>query len=396
MKLHISVHKIIITLATLFMTFCGYPATISEVLKSISDNNLRLRNISQSNKATIAELKSENALPPTSIEYSPFFRKGESGMASSELVVSQEFEFPTLYHSRSKGIALEEKSLNAGLTAERTAILLEAKQLCIDLIYQRRIKELTGEQIKRNQQLLISYQRRLDLGESTLLEVNKIRLELQELNRELLMCRNEEENIKNSLIALNSNHPLNLENLQYDIPASQFVIPSEVASLADTDISVRAKEAELESAHNNISTRRQGWLPSLTIGYRRNTELREASNGFLVGAALPLFSNSGKVKSAKARLHSAEADLADTRSETESRLEGEINQLKGLREILDTYDDSLLQSTLELYGKSLEKGEITLTDYYSETGILYDRLTVRAALERDFQRIAASLLRYDL
>ena len=38
-----------------------------------------------------------------SVEYSPFFAKGIDGMASSELVVTQGFDFPTLHAARQLG-----------------------------------------------------------------------------------------------------------------------------------------------------------------------------------------------------------------------------------------------------------------------------------------------------
>ncbi len=50
---------------------------------------------------------------------------------------------------------------------------------------------------------------------------------------------------------------------------------------------------------NQISASKQGWLPKLELGYRRNTESGHPLNGVVVGFSFPLFENRNKVKIAK-------------------------------------------------------------------------------------------------
>lgn len=90
-------------------------------------------------------LKAENSLDYPSIEYSPFFRRGASGVASSEMVVSQEFDFPTLYAARGKSGKLQRNVLDKGLDSSRRDILLNAKLTCLELIYLDRQKEILAE-----------------------------------------------------------------------------------------------------------------------------------------------------------------------------------------------------------------------------------------------------------
>ena len=67
---------------------------IDPVLQEIERNNLELKALRSENRASVLDMKGENSLEAPSVEYSPFFRNGVSGVASSELVVSQEFDFP--------------------------------------------------------------------------------------------------------------------------------------------------------------------------------------------------------------------------------------------------------------------------------------------------------------
>ena len=67
---------------------------MGDVLKEIEKGNLELQAKKLANSATVYDLAAENMPDAPSVEYSPFFHKGVSGVSSSELVVSQEFDFP--------------------------------------------------------------------------------------------------------------------------------------------------------------------------------------------------------------------------------------------------------------------------------------------------------------
>lgn len=63
---------------------------IQTVLKHIERNNLTLKAIRHEQKAGILDLKADNTPAGPSVEYSPFYRSGYSGIAESELIVSEE------------------------------------------------------------------------------------------------------------------------------------------------------------------------------------------------------------------------------------------------------------------------------------------------------------------
>ena len=57
--------------------------TISDVLAGVERNNTELRAIRQGNDASDLETRQQNVLEDLSVEYSPFFNKHASGIASS-------------------------------------------------------------------------------------------------------------------------------------------------------------------------------------------------------------------------------------------------------------------------------------------------------------------------
>ena len=117
-------------------------SSMDEVLRSVSLNNPELQSLTQSAEASVLQLKTENMLEDPTIEYSSFYSPHLTGQSGSELVVSQGFDFPTLYAARHKRNELSRTSLDNSLTAERRRILLEAKMLCYDIIMYRQLGEL--------------------------------------------------------------------------------------------------------------------------------------------------------------------------------------------------------------------------------------------------------------
>ena len=69
-----------------------------------------------------------------------------------------------------------------------------------------------------------------------------------------------------------------------------------------SDLDLQAAVATARAAEKQVSVDRQGWLPKLEAGFRRNTDDAVSMNGFVVGGSLPLFQNRKKVKIAKHRL----------------------------------------------------------------------------------------------
>ena len=73
---------------------------VDDVLRTIEQNNKELQSLAQAAHAASLDVQSRNNLEDPTVEYSPFYAKGIDGVATSELIVSQSFDFPTLYAAR--------------------------------------------------------------------------------------------------------------------------------------------------------------------------------------------------------------------------------------------------------------------------------------------------------
>lgn len=368
---------------------------INAVLKSVEQNNMELKALLKGNEAADIENKSQNTLEDLSIEYSPFFQSETSGIASSELVITQGFDFPTLYGARKKAGQLQRNVLDMQYQTARRDILVNAKKLCLDIINYNKQKQLLKERRKNADELLAMFELKFKNGDATSLELNKIKLDRMNLETELVQADTKHANAMQQLQALNGGLPIEVNMTEYpQAPADDEVTMYEKA--VATDWTVRTAQASVLAAEQDVKVNKQSWIPKFEIGYRRNTEGDNASNGFLIGGSIPLFSSKNKVKIAKARQTEAVMQHANARINAENSARTMINQMKQLKASADAYDVPLMRQTLKLLRTAVENGEISVTEYYVEADNIYKNMIMYMDIERQYQDALTEIYKNEL
>lgn len=368
---------------------------INSVLKSVEQNNMELKALLKGNEAADIENKLQNTLEDLSIEYSPFFQSETSGIASSELVITQGFDFPTLYGARKKAGQLQRNVLDMQYQTARRDILVNAKKLCLDIINYNKQKQLLQERRKNADELLAMFELKFKNGDATSLELNKIKLDRMNLETELVQADTKHANAMQQLQALNGGLPIEVNMTEYpQAPADDEVTMYEKA--VATDWTVRTAQASVLAAEQDVKVNKQSWIPKFEIGYRRNTEGDNASNGFLIGGSIPLFSSKNKVKIAKARQTEAVMQHANARINAENSARTMINQMKQLKASADAYDVPLMRQTLKLLRTAVENGEISVTEYYVEADNIYKNMITYMDIERQYQDALTEIYKNEL
>lgn len=366
---------------------------IEEVLQSVAQNNVELQARQQELEAAGLEIRMQNSLEDPSVEYSPFFRKGESGMTSSELVVKQGFDFPTIYAARGKAGKLQRSALERQWDAARQEVLLQAKNLCLDLVLYNQTRELLEERKKNADEMLALFEKRLQEGDANILEVNKIKMERMNVQTEVAQNMAAHRTALQQLLALNGNRPLNFSSDRYprtEAPADFNALYDEVMA---SDAQLQAANMEAQAAEQVLQVNKQNWLPKLEVAYRRNTDMSESSNGFLIGGSLPLYSSHRKLKIARAQALSARLTLDDARLQREAALHGQFNELCRLKEAMDVYDIPLMHETLRMLHDAVVAGQLSIIEFYVETENVYQNLQAYMSLENQYQKLLAEVYR---
>lgn len=375
----------------LFLAGSLQAQNIADVLQSIERNNKELQAQLQLTEAAKMEVQAQNSLSDPTIDYSPFFAKGVDGVASSELVVSQEFDFPTLYAARRQSGKLQQEVLDRQQQAVRRTILLDAKNLCLDLIRLNQEKALLDARKKNADELLTLFEKRLQEGDAGILEVNKIKMERMNVQTEVTQNNAAHRTALQSLLAMNGNLPLEFTADTYP----QIEKISDYNALYDeimlTDADLLASDAAARAAAKEVSVNKQNWLPKLSVGYRRNTSLDEKSNGFLIGGSIPLFSNRKKVKIARAQEVGARLQLDNARLQAEATVQSRYNEVLQLQEAMKAYDVPLMHETLDMLKQAVMAGQLSIIEYYVEVDGVYRNLQAYIQIENQYQKLMADI-----
>lgn len=369
---------------------------IGDVLKQVASNNLTLQALAHDNQADVLDIKASNSIGGPSVEYSPFFTKGYSGVAESELVVSQEIDFPTKYAARNKQAKMQNIVGEQLLIKQRRDILLQAQLLCIDLIRLNQTLSMLHERLANSETLLQMYQKRMDAGDANALELNKVKLDCMEVRTLVNEAQGERTSLLQQLRQLNGGKPIDVTDtvLPKYPQITNFESYRALALASDADVAVA--QTALRAADMNLKLQKNEWLPNISFGYRRNTEHGEGINGFLVGVSFPLYSNSNNVKAARQRRESAELQVMQAQNEAEATLRTNYEQLQGLQQVIDHSDVKLLQESLTLFAKALQQGEITALVYYVEINSIYEKLQRHIDLHCQSVKLLAELHKAEL
>lgn len=389
--------KIMVSAAVLaFISYSAGAQDMESVLESVERNNVQLQSLRAANDAAKLETKMQNNLGDPSIEYSPFWAKGTDGISSSELVVSYGFDFPMQYVSRSRAGKLQRYAIDGQYQVERRNVLLQAKKLCLDIVFLSRKRELLSDRLGNADELLSVFNRRFSEGDASAIELNKIRMEKMDVAAALVQVETDLQTAMASLRTMNGGLPVQFDAMEYPrtMPVTDFETFRDTLMAAELEL--KASEADVRAAEQEIRVNRQNWLPQLQVGYRRNTALSEASNGFIVGASFPLFSNRYKSRIANARHTASQYRFNQVQIETEARIRTEYDEMMRLQEALGIYDVALMEETLEMLGKAVEAGQLSVIEYYTEADSIYSKLLSLSEMENTYQKLIADIYRNSL
>lgn len=370
---------------------------ISQVLTTVNTSNPKIKAEKALIERDLAAASAEFNLADPTINYAHLWGQDNAHDMVGELVVSQEFDLPNVYVKQNQLMKQRRASATSQLSAKRQAILLEAKELCLDIIWRNKMQVLLEQRFRNAQRIKTSYEKRLKAGDGNIIEQNKIEIEL--LDTSVEMQENEQalaEAIR-ALQLLADNEPLGRFPNEYPIgealPSLETLIEETKEQSAELDLLAQA--TKIARAEVSLS-RQKGW-PKVELGYRRNIDGKKAFNGFLVGVSIPLFSNRNQVVRAKANERLAALELQTATTERRSDITIRYAEAMRLEEKLESYrklqDSGFAIETLQ---KALDGGELNVLSYCNEVAALFQTASNMMSLEVRLEKAKAQLLSYRL
>lgn len=360
--------------------------TIDAVLQQIERNNTTLEALRKQTEADKLQNKTGITLPDPEVSFDYLWGDPSSIGNRKDFGVTQSFDIATIAGSRRRVADAQNGLLDVEYRAGRMAVLLEARQTCIQLVYYNALKAELEQRLAHAQAVADFYDRQLADGNASRLEVNKARLSLSAAQGELRRNEVERTNLLAELQRLNGGEPIVFEQAAYAQP----VLPQDFEAWYDE---AAAANPVLAYARQNVELKRRemklgklSGLPQISAGYM--SELVPESNfrGITLGLSVPLWSNRNRVKQAKAAVVAAELQQKDATVQFYERLRNQYGRTLGLQRTAGEYRKALAElDNTQLLRKALDAGEISLLDYIVELGLYYTTVDEALAAERDYE-----------
>lgn len=389
-------------IATILAAMFSVPAfanCIDEIVSLVRTNNLDIKTIEAETDAADRDIRSTNNLKDTSVDFEYLF--GNSAVGDKwGIGVAQEIDWPGLYSSRGKANASRISALNYLGEWKCLTILVEAKRICFEIIDINKQICLNNRIVADMSQIKDAYDKGFDHGEISVLDVNKLKIEMLNTNRRTKELAVKRRQLTERLKALNGNNELPsgiVDNLtEYPVVhLSGRSVYEERMMQHDPERMYYSMLDEAEERQVSVTKMQQ--LPSFSVGYKYAYELGDKFNGFTVGVSLPLFSSRNKVASAKARKISAQfARQSDEVAKTSQMMVwyDEAAELKGQ---IDEYKAVLGdKANVKLLRKALDAGQISLLDYLMEMRYFIDAHNQLLELELRYNNLIVDIDKYSL
>ena len=371
---------------------CLYAQNYAYVIDSVDMHNTTIKALQRAAEASKTEAANSVRLsdPRLGAGYLLGSPKGEGNRF--DLSLTQEFDFPTVYAWK-KRIARGESSIAYfRLHAERKKILLEAAEICIDIIYYNALDLELYRNLGNARSIADAVQEKFDKGIAGQLDLNKAKLNLISATKAYQSNLVERQSSLLELARLNAGRAVELEVCEYE----PTILPEDFEvwykSVEENNPELQALKLERQQAEDAVKLAKAEWLPSFSVGYESEFINGTSLQGVAVGLRVPLWEKRGSVRTAKAKLTAAKSMEQSAFNTFYSQLKTAYNRALSLQKINREYI-TLLEgiSGTDILKKALDKGEIDLIDYYTELSIWYDAYVEILASARDFNKEALRL-----
>ena len=381
-------------MAALACHFFAIGSEIDRTVAAIVERNPALAAGRARLEAEMAAARADNVLPGLEVDFDYKFGSHENKWGAG---VSQSFDWPGVYSARRKANSARASAFTQLYRADYLERALEAKQLLLNLARARMTLDVVAEAQANVARLQDLYNFAFERGETTVLEVRKLRLQAFELACRRAEAEADLESIAASLAAINGGEAINVD--------FGGVIPSDalgseagyLEQLKANDPAVAAQLSLGEVAQREVAVARRSALPSFSLGYVYENEGGDSFHGFSVGIGLPTWSNSARVASVRAQKLAADSDALDYTLRMRATISADYAAAVRLGARLEAARaDFENDSYPRLLEKALDGGRINLLEYLREYNDYLDAKSAYIDIQYRYSSLVAGLNRYNL
>ncbi len=238
----------------LILVYSAQAQTHTDVLKQIMSNNKEIKAFQEySNSLNFSSRTNLLPLNPM-VEYSYLAGSGLTSGNKQEFVISQAFDFPSIYFQKSDIADLQNKSYDYKLKEFKRNTLDKAQHKLIDYIYLTKIITELTNRVTLAENINKTVQIRFDKGDVGIMELNKAKFNLSLTISKLNLAKIELNSTVSELVNLNGGETVNINFEEYpayelisdfDSLISEMKNPAASDEVSNTDgiFSIKSKQA---------------------------------------------------------------------------------------------------------------------------------------------------------
>jgi outer membrane protein TolC len=390
-------NKLLICLAVLSFGFSFSQSTIDNILSEVKKNNKTILANTQYWNAEKVQYKTGNSLYNPTVEYD--YLKGTPANAGNQtdIVVTQSFDFPTVYGKKNQLASERINQADLHLNAANQLMLLEAKKVCIELVYRNKLQIPLTKRKEATEKWLVHFKKKLATGDGTILDVNKAEIQLLEIRKQFQENSSAISVLNEKLTSLNGGTTIALTDVAYfDVPviANFDTLFSEIET---ADYVKKTLEQDKVIAQKQIEVSKAMALPKMEVGYHYQGILGQTYNGIHTGISLPLWESKNTVKLQKAKMVYVENTLTEHANEHYYQIKQLYGRYESLKSIMNDYQKvtNAIQS-VQILDKALAAGQISVLEYFVELNYYSSSYNSFLEIEKEYYDVVADLLRHQL
>lgn len=364
---------------------------IQAVLQAVEQNNTSIHVSRKTAEAEKAGNHTGLTLTDPEVEFGYLWGSPAGTGNRKDVSAKQSFDMATLTGAKRRMAQRKDELADWQYKADRQNILLEAKQLCMDVIYYNATLKELNVRLKNAEAIAAVQERRLKSGEGNKMEYNNVTLDLASVRGEMQRNQTEREAALAELTRLNGGQAVTLTATEYPAEPVAADFDQWYAETEKRNPALAYLKQQIEVGRQQVAVSKAEGMPTVSVGFM-GEYTREHYQGVTLGMSIPLWANKNRVRKAKADVEAAEARQTDARRQYYGSLRTLYQRQAGLRQTIDTYDQALRSTdNTALLKKALDAGSITVVDYLMGARLYYETIDRRMDALRSWHKVIAEM-----
>lgn len=370
---------------------------IENVLLEIAKNNKSIIANQQYADAKKLQYKTGINLQNPKVEYEYLNGSPVGAGNQTDVLILQSFDFPTAYVKKKQAAELQIEQTIFQLDANRQDILLAAKQTCIELVYYNKKQLVLEKRVLNAGSLYLNFKKRLNNGEANILEVNKIKLQLVNLQNDMRFNSSKINQLKQKLTELNGGIFIEFTDTIFPISKNIPEFNSLIDSIEVYNPILKSLQQEVEINQKKVELSKALALPKMEAGYRYQAILGQQYNGVHFGVTIPLWETKNTIKFQKAQALFSEIKIEEHKNQNYYEIQRLYDKYQNLNITLTEYKQVLENvNNTDLLEKAMKLGEISSIQYFIEVNYFFSSVDKYLLLEKEYYIVISELYKYRL